>query len=208
MSQVATPFSPPASQLPRLAPRQRVRKWSVDEYHRLIEQGFFNGDERYELLEGWIVAKMPRNPPHDVAIDKAQEAIRDRLPSGWRVRVQSAVTLADSEPEPDLAVVRGPAERYRASHPGPADIQIVVEVAASSIDLDRADKGRIYAAAGIPAYVIVNVNVLQVELYTTPTGTGAAAAYGALEIFSPTESVPLLIDGQKVADIPASELLP
>lgn len=208
MSQVATPFSPPASQLPHLAPRQRVRKWTVDEYHRLIERGFFNGDERYELLEGWIVAKMPRNPPHDVAIDKAQEAIRDRLPSGWRVRVQSAITLGDSEPEPDLAIVRGPAERYRDSHPGPTDVQIVVEIAASSIDLDRADKGRIYAAAGIPAYVIVNLNVPQVELYTAPTGSGTTAVYGAVEIFSPAESVPLLINGQKVADVPASELLP
>jgi Uma2 family endonuclease len=185
-----------------------VRKWSVDEYHRLIEQGYFNGDERYELLEGWIVAKMPRTPLHDAVITIVDAALRPWLPAEWLLRVQLGVTLADSEPEPDLAIVAGPMRRYVQRHPGPADIQVIVEVAASSIDLDRADKGRVYAAAGVPVYVIVNVNVPQVEMYTNPTGSGAAATYGALEIFSATESLPLIITGKKIAEIPIAELLP
>src|SRR5436305_4096318 len=85
-------------------PPAPVRRFTVDEYHRMIQTGILEEDDSVELLEGWIVLKMPRNPPHDVAIDLAREAIETRLPAGWRVRVQSAITTSDSEPEPDLAV--------------------------------------------------------------------------------------------------------
>lgn len=86
-----------------------VRRFTVEEYHKLIDSGLFPEDEPFELLEGWVVPKMARKPPHGVAIDLLSEVIRDRLPGGWRVRIQSAITTADSEPEPDVAVVRGQA---------------------------------------------------------------------------------------------------
>src|SRR5207244_13321222 len=102
---VAIPSSPLAAQ----PPPRFMRRFTVDEYHRMIQNGVFADDDRFELLEGWIVAKMSKNPPHEVAVDKSHEAIRSCLPAGWRVRSQSAITTNDSEPEPDLAVVRGPA---------------------------------------------------------------------------------------------------
>ena len=108
---MTTAVSPPISSQYGVPPRA-VRRFTVEEYHQLIEEGFFAHDERFELLEGWIVAKMPRNPIHDAAIDVAHELIRTALPTGWRVRVQSAITLSDSEPEPDLVIVRGEARDY------------------------------------------------------------------------------------------------
>ncbi len=208
MTRLVTAFTPPLSQLPRLAPGTAVRKFTIEEYHKLIDLGFFAANEKFELLEGWIVAKMSRNPPHDVAIDKSTDAIRDRLPREWRVRVQLAVTLGDSEPEPDLAIVRSPAERYVDHHPYADDIAFVVESSASSLGLDRADKGRVYAAAGIAVYWILNVEQKKVEVYTDPTPVGDSATYASLEVFDTRDGVPLIIAGQKLADIAVRELFP
>src|SRR5262245_53367242 len=105
-----------------------VRKFSVEEYHRMIQAGILTEDDPVELLEGWVVPKMPHNPPHDGIVDLAREVIRGKLPAGWRVRVQSAITTPDSEPEPGLVVAPGPASRYFDHHPGPSEIALVVEV--------------------------------------------------------------------------------
>src|SRR5262245_63406309 len=110
-----------------------VRRFSVDEYHRLIGAGVFPPDDKSELLDGWITPKMTRNPPHDAILDLVKDALLAHA-TGWRVRVQSAITLATSEPEPDVAIAVGPAMRYLTRHPGPADLALVVEVADSSLD--------------------------------------------------------------------------
>src|SRR2546423_10746826 len=89
------------------ATRLPVRRFTVEEYHRLIEQGFFASDERFELLEGWIVAKVPRNPIHDTAVLLADGLFRRLIPTGWLVRCQLGFTTGDSEPEPDIALARG-----------------------------------------------------------------------------------------------------
>ncbi len=105
------PFEPP--------PRP-VLRFTVETYHRMIREGLFD-DDACELLEGWIVPKMTRNPPHDVAIGLAQDALQGRIPEGWHLRAQSALTTAESEPEPDLAIVRGRRRDYLDRHPGPDD---------------------------------------------------------------------------------------
>jgi Uma2 family endonuclease len=185
-----------------------MRRWTVDEYHTMIRAGVFGRDEQFELLEGWVVPKMSRNPPHDVALDKSQEAIRQRLPRGWRLRVQSAITTKDSEPEPDIAVVRGPAERYLEQHPGSADIQLVVEISESSLPEDRREKMRIYARAGIPTYWIINLVNAQVEVYTRPTGPTANPAYDEQQSYSATDLVPLYVEGSELESVAVLDLLP
>ena len=120
-----------------------MRRFTVEEYHRMIEAGVFAADERFELLEGWIVAEITRTPPHDVAIELLTDALRGALPAGWWVRVQSAITLTDSEPEPDLAVVRGAVRDHVQRHPDAAEIAVVIEVADSSLAPDRDLKGRV-----------------------------------------------------------------
>ncbi|MBW3599110.1 MAG: Uma2 family endonuclease, partial [Planctomycetes bacterium] len=96
-----------------------VRRFSVAEYHRLIELGFLTEDDNLELLEGYLVHKMARNPPHDAAIQKGTKTWLRHMPPGWDLRVQSAVTLVDSEPEPDYAIVHGDETAYLTRHPSP-----------------------------------------------------------------------------------------
>ena len=80
---------------------------AVEEYQRLVEAGILTESDRVELLEGWIVPKLTRKPPHDCAIELVAAALQALLPPGWRLRIQSAVETADSQPEPDVAVVYG-----------------------------------------------------------------------------------------------------
>jgi Uma2 family endonuclease len=182
-------------------PPAPVRRFSVDEYHRMIQTHVLKENDPVELLEGWIVLKMPRTPPHDVLIDLAADAIRPVLPPEWRLRIQSAITTDDSEPEPDLAVVRGPARRYLLQHPTPAEVAILMEVSASSLDYDRDVKGPIYARAGIAVYWIINLVDARIEVYSDPL----AGAYGRREDFSDPATVPIVIAGQKVADVPVRD---
>jgi Uma2 family endonuclease len=189
-------------------PPYPVRKLSVDDYHALIRQGTFAEDEAVELIEGWLVPQMSRNPPHEVCLDQLQELIRGLVPPGWRVRLQMAVTLPDSEPEPDVAVVPGPASRYLAGHPGPADIALLVEVSDASLAFDRGDKARVYARAGITEYWVVNIPDRRVEVYTQPSGPTVAPAYGHRQDYDDTSAVPLVIAGQAVGTVAVAAVLP
>lgn len=173
----------------------------------MIETGVLTENDRVELLDGQIVAKMTHNPPHDAAVDLTQSEVAAVLPSGWRVRVQSAITLARSEPEPDVAVVRGPARRYVRSHPRPPDIGLLVEVADATLRFDRIRKARAYARARIPVYWIVNLMDLCVEVYTEPRA-GRSPAYRLRRDYARNEAVPVVIDGREIARISVRDLLP
>jgi hypothetical protein len=184
-----------------------LRRFTVDEYHRMIRTGILAEDEPVELLEGWIVTKMPRNPAHDLALEKLDVAIRERLPAGWRIRIQCAVTTDDSEPEPDLALVRGPVPSSATSHPRPDEIGTLVEVADSSLEHDRTVKGTTFARAAIAVYWIINLRDGQVEVYTDPTGPDAQPAYRTRRDYGPTDMVPLVLDGHQIGRIPVQDLL-
>lgn len=153
-------------QLPLLGTIAGFRRFRVAEYHRLIELGLLTEQDRLELLEGYLVLKMTRNPPHDSALHRTLRQLYPVLPPDWEVRIPSAITLAESEPEPDLAVVRKDPNDYSARHPQAAQVGLVIEVADSTLAGDRVDKGRICARAGIPTYWILNLVEKQVELYT------------------------------------------
>jgi Uma2 family endonuclease len=198
--------SAPVGSIPQPMPLPTYH-FTVEQYHRMIEAGVLTENDRVELLEGRIVPKMTHNPPHDAAVDLTQWALVPVLPAGWRVRVQSAITTADSEPEPDLAVVRGAARRYARSHPRPRDIALLVEVADTTLLEDRNDKCRLYARSRIPVYWIVNLVDSRLEVYTRPRA-GNAPAYRERTDFGVEEAVPLVIAGQEVARIPVRELLP
>lgn len=205
------PPSPPTAAGPGGAGGPSPRRFTVAEYHRLIQAGVLAESERVELLEGWIVQSMSRNTPHDTALDKTEEAIRSVLPGGWRVRSQRAITTGDSEPEPDCAIVSGDLDAYAAKHPTPQDIAFVVEVADTSVWLDRTIKGRIYGRAGVLIYWVVNVRDRQVEVYVDPTGPTEppeAAGYRSRQDYREADSVPVVIQGQEVARIPVFNLLP
>ncbi|MFO0823314.1 MAG: Uma2 family endonuclease [Gemmataceae bacterium] len=184
------------------------RKFTLAEYHKMIETGVLLDGEPIELLEGSLVHKMPRGTPHDSALQFLTNRLIRMLPAGWDFRCASAVTLPpSSEPEPDGAIVRGTSALYRGRHPGPADIGLLIEVAASSLLIDRHDKGRIYAEAGIPVYWVVNVEDRVIEVYTQPTGTGAAAAYAKCDVFAVGASVPVVIEGNTIGTIAVADVM-
>jgi Uma2 family endonuclease len=184
------------------------RRFSVAEYHKLIEIGIITEDDNLELLEGYLVHKMSHNPPHDATIQKVMKRLFRILPPDWDLRVRSAITLTTSEPEPDLAVVRGDENTYLTRHPSPADIGLVIEVADATLAGDRIDKGRIYARAGITCYWIVNLVDRQVEVYTAPSGPTASPVYSQRQDLHTGDDIPLTLDGVVAASIPVRELLP
>jgi len=153
----------------------RTRRWTRVEYDKLIETGFLGPGDKIELLGGQLCVSEPQNNPHATAISLGLEAIRHALAPGWHVRVQLPIALDDeSEPEPDLAVVSGGPRDY-ADHPSrPA---LVVEVADSSLALDREHKGSLYARARLPEYWIVNLVDRVLEVHRE-SGPDAGAPYG------------------------------
>lgn len=183
------------------------RRFTVEEYRQMGELGVLTEDDNVELLEGVITPKMMHNPPHDAAIMKMDEALRPFLPVGWSIRIQSSMATADSEPEPDLAIVRGRASDYVRRHPVGKDMGLVIEVADSSLMRDR-HKARIYARAEAPAYWIVNLNEEQIEVFTQPSSPGDESGYRQSAVYRRGDSVPVQIPDSIGAEIPVDDLLP
>lgn len=189
-------------------PPEPVLPLTVEQYHAMIRSGALNGGDSIELLEGWLVNKMIKNPPHSASTAKTRRQLNAVIPDGWSVDSQEPVTTLDSEPEPDVAVIRGLREEYVERHPGPEDIGLLVEVADTSLDRDRGWKKRIYAAAAIPAYWIVNLVERQVEVFTEPSGPGDGPDYETRQVFLPGDQVPVVLDGKEVGRIGVDDLLP
>ena len=185
-----------------------IPRFSVARYQRMVETGILTPEDKVELLENYVVLKMPRNPPHDNTIQQILEKLFPLRPQGWSLRVQSAIALSDSQPEPDFAIFRGSVADYRNRHPGPADIGLVIEVADSSLLRDQRDKTRIYARGGIPCYWIINLVDQRIEVYTQPSGPTAVPVYGSFQTYQPGDTLPLVLDGNVVGNIAVSELLP
>lgn len=132
------------------------------EYEKMVEAGVF-GEDRVELLYGVIVDMPPKGAPHESAIERLNELLVTRLVGRARVRVQSAFAASDgSEPEPDIAIV--PLADYRNEHPTTAFL--LIEVADSSLAVDRGVKAQLYAESGVPEYWVVNVRDGIVEVHT------------------------------------------
>ena len=153
-----------------------TKRWTRIEYDRLIDKGVFGPKDRIELLGGLLVVREPQGGPHAMGIRMVEEALRGVFASGWDVRGQLPVALDDdSEPEPDVSVVPGSFRDYRQAHPARA--VLIVEVAESSLRLDRGEKGSLYARAGVPDYWIVNLVDHVLEVHRDPAAD-AGAPYG------------------------------
>jgi Uma2 family endonuclease len=185
-----------------------IPRFSVARYQRMIETGILTPEDKVELLENYVVLKMPRNPPHDGTIDVIKAVLPAHVPAGWLLRIQQTVVLSDSQPEPDFALARGGPRSYLTRHPGASDVGLVIEVADSSLLRDQRDKTRIYARGGIPCYWIVNLGDQRIEVYTQPSGPISVPAYGSFQVYRPGDGVPLVLDTVTVGTIPATDLLP
>lgn len=185
-----------------------ARRFSVDEYHRMIESGILTSNDRVQLIDGWIIEMPPIGPEHITSNSLAGSAVQSRLPAGWIVRLQGPITLTNSEPEPDVVVVRGTLRDYAKRHPGSRDLALVIEVADSTLNFDRVQKAATYAAAGIPEYWIVNLVDRQLEVHREPQTTASGPEYRLREIIAASGTVHLTIAGQSVAQLAVADLLP
>jgi len=169
----------------------RTRRWTRSEYGRLIEIGVFDVGEHVELLGGEILVAEPQSSPHYTAIGLVEDALARALGPGWLVRAQGPLALDDeSEPEPDVAAVPGGVRDYGREHP--ARPALIVEVAESSLALDRAHKGSLYARAGVADYWVLNLVDRVLEIYRQPiTDTLAPFGwrYGSRQTLGPETSV-------------------
>ncbi len=151
----------------------RTRHFTRAEYDRLIDLGLFRPGEPIELIGGELLVAEPQSAAHYTAIAKTARALQAAFGAGWEVRTQGPIGLDDdSEPEPDVAVVPGTPDDYARAHPSrPA---LVVEVADSSLRMDRERKGSLYARAGLPDYWVLNLVDRALEIYREPAADSAA----------------------------------
>ena len=199
-----TSVTPPPRAMPIVTAAPTPYRFSVKQYQQMIELDVFSDDDKVELLEGYLVTKMPRNPPHENAIQRINRTLSRIAPEEWRLRCQSSIACSDSQPEPDFAIVRGDDNTFALRHPAPAEVGLAIEVSDSSLTRDRIDKSRIYARAGIVEYWIVNVVDRQIEVHTLPVGEG----YTNVQNYAAGQSLPLTLDGVVVAMLSVDALLP
>lgn len=144
-----------------------AKRFSIAEYHRLGELGFFAPDERVELIRGEIILKTTKTTFHSVCNSLLLGELYPLLRKRAIVRCQEPIILSDdSEPEPDVVIARNRADRYLSSHPQPADILLVIEVSDSTLKYDHPTKLSLYAETGISNYWIFNLVDNQLEMHS------------------------------------------
>lgn len=183
----------------------RAIEWTRSDYYKMVEAAIFRG-RRVELIEGEIIEMGPQDPLHASVLALVDYALKRVFGEGYLVRVQLPLSLGlDSDPEPDVAVVRGGARDYLRSHPDHA--LLVVEVAESSLEYDRRRKAGVYAEAGIQDYWIVDLAGRRIEVRRKPRRDESGSfAYGDTRSLSAGESVsPLALPGVSLA---VAEILP
>ena len=190
-----------------IEPSVKTRRWRRVEYDRLVEIGIFSG-ERLELLDGLLVVREPQGSAHAAIVAHIGRVLESAFGVGWHARLHAPLALDDdSEPEPDVAMVPGEPRDYVSAHPLTA--VLIVEVADSSLRLDRRFKSGLYARAGLPEYWIANLvdGVLEVHREPAPAADVAHGwRYRSVDVLRPPASVtPLAAPG---AAIPVADLLP
>lgn len=152
----------------------------VQAYYRLAETGELRPDAQVELLNGRIIEMSPIGPFHGGLVNRLSRLFTLSAKDRWHVSTQSPLRLADdSEPEPDLALLRPRRDDYMNRHARPEDVYLLIEVADSTLDYDREEKLPAYGRAGIGEVLIINLTDTSIEVYRDPHFTG----YGSRRIF-------------------------
>ncbi len=194
----------------------RLAPLSIDQYHRMIETGILEDGEPIELIEGALIYKDRRDESRGIMTHGARHLrVLNKLMallSQWVasravfLQVQGPIVVSEtSEPEPDCCLVRGTPDDYAEEVPQAADVLAVFEVAHSSLRSDRHTKQRLYANAGIPCYVIINLQDNIIEVLTEPST--AESRYVTQSEFRQTETVAIPLGQQGQLSFPAGELL-
>lgn len=145
-----------------------IAKWTLDEYHQMIEAGILD-DRRVELLRGEIIEMPPEGEPHAFGSNEAFKYLLRVLDGLADVRADKPITLPNqSEPEPDLAIVEDLGREYRSHHPYPENIFWLIEYSNSSLSKDLETKRKIYAEVGIREYWVVNLKKSELIVFRDP----------------------------------------
>ncbi|MBD2302527.1 Uma2 family endonuclease [Nostoc sp. FACHB-87] len=144
-----------------------LAKWSVDDYHCMIQAGILR-DRHVELLAGEIVEMSPETPIHYSTAKRGAKYLENLLTGQADIRFNGPITLSNSEPEPDIAIVRLPESNYSDRHPAPDDIFFIIEVAHTSLKKDLELKTSLYADANIPEYWILSLSTKEIIVFRYP----------------------------------------
>ena len=154
------------------------RRFTVEEYNRMAEVGILKPTDRVELIRGEIVEMSPPGPRHIAFVNNLNKLLVLRLAERAIVSIQNPIIVGgDSEPQPDLAVLRQ--KSYREWVPVTGDVLLLVEVAETSLRYDRTTKLRLYAEVGVPEYWVVDAAAERIEVHRTPT----AVCYRDVQVF-------------------------
>ncbi len=179
-----------------------TRRFTADEVMRMVDAGVLSPDERVELIEGELVVVTPQGPVHSTLTVLIHAVLQRAYGGGFHVRDHSPVAgTVDSIPEPDVAVVRGDARSFLAALPGPADVILVVEVAHTSLAMDRR-KASVYASAGYETYWLLDVESRRLEVRVGRTADGL---FTKTEIFA--DDAEVILPGTSSA-VRIADLLP
>lgn len=185
-----------------------VYRLRVDDFLAMHDHAIITDNTPVELIQGLLVETMVRHPPHDAALGLLQDALSAVLPPDWILRIQSALQLTDTMPEPDAAIIRGSRRDFVTRHPTNQECRCVIEISDSTLSLDRSVKQATYATHSITEYWIVNLPDEQIEVYREPSGLVAQPEYRSLHTFRAGDSIPLNLDGAEVVSIPVNTVLP
>ncbi len=140
-------------------------KWSIEEWHKLVETGMLD-NKPVQLLEGEIIEMSPEGIEHSYTNGSVVEYLRELFQGLAHIREAHPITLNNSEPEPDVAIVRLPKTIYRHHHPYTEDIYWLIEIAKNTLKIDLENKSRIYASNGIPEYWVIDLINKKLVVYT------------------------------------------
>ncbi len=182
-----------------------VRRFTLDEYHRMASSGALTASARVELINGWIVPKVTLNPPHAIVVTKLTRWMHRCIPETYSVRTQQPITLRpNSEPEPDLVIASDHDDAFARSHPVAGQVLLVIEVSDSSLDIDRNEKLALYAANQIPEYWIVNLVDGNVEVCKEPMLNG----YRQRQTFTDNDEIAVALNGVLFGQLAVDKILP
>ncbi|NIP22894.1 MAG: Uma2 family endonuclease [Phycisphaerae bacterium] len=190
----------------KFIPLDALWQVSITQYHAMIDSGALTEDNPIELLQGWLVQKMPKTPKHSTITRIIRKLLADLVTQGWYVDSQEPMTTADSEPEPDVMIIRGGEMDYLSQHPGPNDVALVVEVSDATLNRDKTLKKQLYAAAAVPVYWIVNIPDSQVEVYSQPFIGEGGPNYQQQKTYRQAEAVPVWIGETPIGEILVAQL--
>jgi Uma2 family endonuclease len=160
------------------SPATHPKRFTVEDYHRLVELGFLREDDRIELIRGELIEMAAKGTAHETCITRLIRILLPLVDEQATLRCQSPITLAvDGEPEPDFSIVQNREDDYATAHPTAEETLLVMEVADSSLDYDRTVKLSLYAEAKIPVYWLFNLPDRCLEIYSEPAVIGSEFGY-------------------------------